>query len=126
MKKKILIAIPLVCTLMLSGCATVLGGGSKQKLRIDTSNHKSMEAIVSHENGSDKEKVTLPTQVTVKRSMDAIVISSDKNEFKTAVVEPKINELFWVNIVGLGIPAIVDVATGAMWTYHNTLVLTND
>jgi len=126
MKKKLLVAIPLLSTIMFSGCATLFGGGGKQTISISTDSQKRLRAIVSYDDGSKPQYLILPGTVTMDRKNSNIVVKSQDNEFNPVIVEKNLNGWFWVNsLAGYSslFSSTTDATTGAMWKYDDTVTV---
>lgn len=136
MKKKLLIAIPLLTTIMFSGCATVLGGGSSQTIKfvsteqmpitvykIDTNNSKNIPPI-------EIQKTIVPATITIGRSNHNLLIKSDNNEFKDIIVEKEWNPVGWGNFIPIGainfMFTTTDAVSGAMWKYDDNIAITKN
>lgn len=120
MRKKLLMALPLVGVVMFGGCATIAGGGGKQTISINSDSSKQMKAVVSYEDGSSPQFLTIPGTVTVERANQNILIKSKDGEFQPATVEKNVNDWFWGNIlVGGLLGSTTDATTGSMWKYDD-------
>lgn len=127
MKKRLLIALPLVGAVMFSGCATLFGGGGQQKISINSDSTKRLRAEVSYTDGSSPQYLTIPGTVTVDRSHKNILIKSKNDAFEPKIVPNHVNGWFFANILGLGAPTLLssttDAATGSMWKYDDTVTV---
>jgi len=127
MKKNLLIAIPLASMVMFSGCATVLGGGAKQQITINSS--KSMDVSLGYASDDNKtainaQKVTAPATITMVRDNKNLLLTSDNNEFKPVTIEKKVNPWFWGDVVMLSlVSTTTDAVTGAMWKYDDNITI---
>ena len=70
MKRKLLMAIPIASMVLFSGCATVLGGGGKQQVTVNST--KPMNVRIGYAADDNKtltqyQSITTPTTVTVIR-----------------------------------------------------------
>ena len=114
MKKSLLIAVPLLSTIMFSGCSTILSG-TTQQISVN-SNPTNIEIELGNT------KVITPSIVTVKRGDDLIIKSSKCSEQK--ILAKKINPVFFVNILSGGVfGSTTDYSTGAMWKYDENINL---
>jgi len=114
MKKRLLIAIPLISAVMFSGCATILSG-TTQKISVN-----STPSNIEVELGNTK--VVTPSVVTIDRGEDLILKSSKCSEQK--IVAKKINPVFFVNILSGGaFGSTTDYSSGAMWKYEENVKL---
>jgi len=126
MKKKLLITLPLITTVMFSGCATLFGGGGNQTISISTDSTKRLRAVVSYDDGSKPQYLTLPGTVTMDRKNSNIIVKSQDNEFNPVIVEKHVNGWFFANIfsgTGVLLSSTTDASSGAMWKYDNTVTV---
>jgi len=120
MKKKLLIALPLVSAVMFSGCATILGGGSKQTISINSTSN--MKATMKYSDGSGVQHFNTPATLNVDRKSKDIVLTSDNDEFQTTNVKSNINPWFFGNIIFGGlIGSTTDSVGGAAWKYDEVV-----
>ena len=126
MKKKLLVALPLIGAAMFSGCATLYGGGGQQKISINSDLTQRSRAEVSYADGSSPQYLVIPGTVTVNRSHKNIIIKSMKDTFQPKTVKSHINGWFLANILGATfspLSSTTDAATGAMWKYNNNVTV---
>ena len=127
MKKKLLIALPLIGAVMFSGCATLFGGGGKQQVMINSS--KPMNVSLGYLSDDNKtainsQKVTTPATVTMVRDSKDLLLTSDDNEFEPIVVEYNMNPWVWGDILATSpLSTTVDAITGAMWKYDDNITI---
>lgn len=133
MKKTLYIALPLVSAIMFSGCATVLGGGSSQTLKIVST--KSTPVTIYRVDANESsgkppveiQKTTAPATITVSRGNQNLLIKSDNNEFEDIIVEKKWNPVGWGNFIPLGLINFMftttDSVSGAMWVYDDNVAI---
>ena len=115
MKKRLLIALPLVSAVMFSGCATILNG-EHQKINV-TSTPSHQEIIIG------SQTVVTPSIVDIKRSNEDLVVKSSKCGDQKLLAS-KINPVFFVNILSGGaFGSTTDYATGSMWKYDENIHL---
>jgi hypothetical protein len=115
MKRKLLIAVPLISTIMFSGCATILSG-KHQQVNV-TSTPSKQEVIVG------SQTVTTPAIVTVRRSDEGLTVKSPNCDDQKLLAS-KINPVFFVNILSGGaFGSTTDYATGSMWKYDENIHL---
>jgi hypothetical protein len=122
MKKRLLIAISLASAVLFSGCATILGGGNKQTISINSS--KPMKGTMTYSDGSGMQHFTTPATLNVERKNKEIKLASNDEEFDTANLKNEINPWFWGNIIFGGlIGSTTDSVGGAAWKYDETINL---
>ena len=106
------IAIILLTSAALSGCASIIKGGS-QNIDITTNNGQSVNATIFTKSGIQE------TTITVKEGR------CNKESVTTA--KSRIQPWFWGNMITGGIlGSTTDSLTGAMWQYDNTIVVNVD
>ena len=96
MKRKLLMAIPIASMVLFSGCATVLGGGGKQQITINSTspmNARMGYASDDNKTSTDAQSFTTPATITMIRDDKNLLLTSDNNEFEPIVVEKKIKSL---------------------------------
>jgi uncharacterized protein YceK len=115
MKRKLLIAIPLVSMVMFSGCASILSGKHQQVNVTSTPSHQEITV------GS--QTITTPAVVSVRRSDESLIVKS-KNCDDQKLLASKINPVFFVNILSGGaFGSTTDYATDSMWKYDENVHL---
>ncbi|MCB4776007.1 MAG: hypothetical protein LGB73_04425 [Sulfurovum sp.] len=120
MKKKLLIALPLVSAVMFSGCATILGGGNSQTVSINS--NKLVKGVMEYADGKGTQYFTAPATLNVERRHKDIVLTSKDGSFQKTTVKSKINPWFFGNIIFGGlIGATTDSVGGAAWKYDDTV-----
>lgn len=120
MKKKILIALPLISAMLFSGCATILGGGNSQTVSINSS--KQMKGTMKYEDGEGEQHFTTPATLSVERRSVDIILESKDEEFNQTTIESKMNPWFLGNIIFGGlIGSTTDSVGGAAWKYDETV-----
>ncbi len=120
MNKKLLITGLLVGIMMFSGCATILGGGTKQTISINSSER--MKGTMKYADGSGMQHFTTPATLNIERRSKDIVLTSDNDEFQTANVKSDLNPWFFGNIIFGGlIGSTTDSIGGAAWQYDETV-----
>jgi len=126
MNRKILTA-SLIIGVIFSGCATVLGGGSKQTITIESSKEMQVNiAYVLDDNKTmfDSRSVTVPATITVERKDSNLVFRSTNDEFEPLIIERKKNPYFLGDILMLNLfSTTTDAATGALWVYDENVTL---
>ena len=127
MRKKLLIALPLVSVVMFSGCATLFGGGGKQTISVSSDSDKRMKAVISYADGSSPQYLTVPGTVTINRANQNVIVKSQNNEFDQTIIHKDVNGWFWANILGAPYGTILssttDYASGAMWKYDEAVTV---
>jgi hypothetical protein len=127
MKNKLLLLTPIVGALMFSGCATVLGGGGKQKITINSS--KPMNVSLGHASDDNQtviepQKIVTPSTITVLRENKNLLLTSDNNEFEPMVIEKELNPWFWGDVIMTSlVSTTTDAVTGAMWKYDDNITI---
>ena len=137
MKKTILIVITTIITsVLLTGCATLFGGGSKQPINIQ-SNKEMLVNIYKVEElkdtDSDNEKkapqlihsnIKIPTTISVDRESKDILIKPVNEECQETRIEHEMNDWVWGDIIATSLASTTtDALTGAMWKYdENTII----
>ena len=127
MRKKLLIALPLVSAVMFSGCATLFGGGGKQTILIKS--EKPVRASIGYATDDNKtatqtQSFTTPATLTMVRENKNLLIKSENGEFKPVVVEKKLNGWFWGDVIATSLlSTTVDAITGAMWKYDENITI---
>jgi len=127
MKRKLLIAVLSASMVVFSGCATLFGGGGKQTISVSSDSAKRMKAVISYEDGSSPQYLTIPGTVTVKRADQNIIVKSQDKEFESTTIKKDTNGWFWANILGLPwgtlLSTTTDYSSGAMWTYEEAVTV---
>jgi hypothetical protein len=125
MNKKILIISSIVAaSVIFSGCATVLGGGSSQTLSINSSSN--VKGTMKYSDGSGTQYFTTPATLIVDRKSKSIILTSDNDEFHTTTVSSDLNLWFLGNIMGGAatfFSTTTDLASGSAWKYDETVTI---
>ena len=127
MKRNLFIAIPLASIIMFSGCATVLGGGAKQQITINSS--KSMNVSLGYASDDNKtainpQRITAPATITMVRDNKNLLLTSDDNEFEPMIVEYEMNPWVWGDVLMTSlVSTTTDAVTGAMWKYDDNITI---
>jgi len=122
MKKTLYVALPLISTIIFSGCATILGGGNQQTISLNSS--KPMKGNMKYSDGSGLQHFTTPATLSVERRSKDIVLTSSDGQFDAATVKSDMNPWLIGNIVFGGlIGSTTDSAGGAAWKYEQTINL---
>jgi uncharacterized protein YceK len=115
MKKAILITVPLISTILFSGCATLISGKT-QKINV-TSYPSHKEVTIG------SQSVITPSIITVERSKKDLVVKS-KDCDKQKLLSSRINPVFFVNLLsGNVFGSTTDYMTGSMWEYDDNVHL---
>ena len=127
MRKKLIIALPLVSAMMFSGCATLFGGGGKQTISIKSD--KALSGTIGYLSDDNKtiinkQAFSTPATVTVIRENKDLIIESNNGEFKPVTVEKQTNPWFWGDVIATSLlSTTVDAITGAMWKYDENVTI---
>lgn len=140
MKQKVLtLAVGVSCGIMLSGCATLFGGGGNQGINIKSDKEMVVDIYkvepinknVDDENKKEPKEpklihtnVKIPSSIYVQRSSQDLLIKPINKECKDTRVEKELNNWFWGDVLaGSLLSSTVDVITGAMWEYDENVTL---
>ena len=139
MKRKVLtLAISVSSSIMMTGCATMFGGGSSQAINIksdkemivdiykveavtknadeQTSKKKTKEPELMHKN------VKVPSSINVQRSNNDLLLKPVNNDCAEKRVEKEMNDWVWGDILAISpLSTTVDAVTGAMWEYDDNI-----
>lgn len=117
MKKALALVLGgLVALTLLAGCATLLGGGPKQKVSV-TSDQAKAHFVIKDQTGTVVYEGQDPGTLSLARKYTYTVeVSLDGYAKQTVMISQGINGWFWGNIciggfIGMG----VDFLTGSMW-----------
>ena len=120
--KKILVAL-IACT-MLSGCASIIKGKTKN-INLMTSTGE--EAEVNIVSASGMQTVVIPTVLPVKRSDQDISVTvneTSSTKTSTTIITKRVEPWFLGNFITGGLfGSSTDALTGAMWTYDDNVVI---
>ena len=112
---------------MFSGCATILGGGGKQKITVISSNPMNVRiGYASNDNktSTDAQSFTTPATITMVRENKNLLLTSDNNEFEPVIIEKKLNPWFWGDVIMTSlVSTTTDVVTGAIWKYDDNIII---
>jgi hypothetical protein len=129
MKQKVLtLAVGLSCAVLISGCATLFGGGSKQSITINSQTPQENVSIgyLSDDNSSVEviQTFNTPTTVTIPRENKNLMIRDKDGNCEEKRVEKELNSWFWGDVLMLSLlSTTVDAVTGAMWEYDNNVTI---
>ena len=127
MKKSLFITTALVSVVALSGCATLFGGGGKQKITVNSSKPMKVKmgyASDDNKTSTDFQSFNAPATITMIREDKDLLLTSDDNEFEPVVVEKKLNPWFWGDVIALSlVSTTTDAVTGAMWKYDENITV---
>lgn len=121
MKKTLLISSlsAMLIALSLSGCATILGGGTKQTISINAA--EPVEGQLQYADGEGVQYFTAPATLQVERRSKDIIVKSRDGSFDDQVIKSDLNPWFFGNIIFGGlIGSTTDLADGAAWRYDDT------
>ena len=125
--KKTIVLVGFASVLMLSGCATMFGGGGKQKISINSDSEKRIKVTLSYADGSSPQYLTIPATVSIKRKNQNLKITSANKKFQPQTIEKDVNGWFYVNILGFPggtlLSSTTDYSTGAMWKYEDDVTI---
>ena len=121
------IAIILLTSAALSGCASIIKGGS-QNIDITTNNGQSVNATIFTKSGI--QETNIPQTIAVQKDSQDIAITVKEgrcNKESVTTAKSRIQPWFWGNMITGGIlGSTTDSLTGAMWQYDNTIVVNVD
>ena len=115
--------ISITCVLLLTACATITAD-KEQTIRIVTTPEDGASCTVS--NGEETWEVeSTPGSVTVQRAFKTLRVICNKEQMSggTSKAEAGTRGRAYGNILLLGVPAIVDAATGAGYEYPETITV---
>ena len=103
----------LLCVVgFLSGCATILSGGT-QSINLTTDTGKKYSASI------DGQKYSVPSIIQLKRENNDKVLTLDECPDQKTLLHKEINPVFFVNILSGGVfGSTTDAASGSMWKYQ--------
>ena len=120
-------AIILLTSAALSGCASIIKGGS-QDIDITTNNGQSVNATIFTKSGI--QETNIPQTIAVQKDSQDITITVKEgrcNRESVTIAKSHIQPWFWGNMITGGIlGSATDSLTGAMWQYDNTIVVNVD
>lgn len=111
--------MPLV---LLAACSTVVRGPT-QEVQILTPGVEG--AVCMLETPGARRRVWVPTVVNIEKSHDPLSITclAPGNREKTILVEPVVDNSAYMNLANAGVGALVDLETGAMFEFPETIVV---
>ena len=123
MKKLFVLSL---CVVILSGCATIIGG-TKQNIQITAQDPDVTPKVIVESKGGPQE-ITLPATLKVKRAKQDILLTINDDCYKknTQGISSNINALIFVNALFLGwglFSSTTDALTGAAWEYDERIVV---
>ena len=117
--KKIVLASAVATAFFMSGCATLLGGGTQQKISINAD--QPVQGQLQYSDGEGVQYFTAPATLKVDRRSKDIIIKSRDGSFDQKVVKSDLNPWFFGNIIFGGlIGSTTDLVDGAAWRYDDT------
>lgn len=128
MKRKVLtLAIGLSCTIMMTGCATLFGGGSKQNITIKSSEPKNISLYYVNDNNTTTDSgqtFQVPATISVNRENKDILLKDTSGECEDTRIKKEMNPWFLGDVVALSLlSTTVDAITGAMWEYDDNVTI---
>lgn len=122
MRKSLAVAMLVFC-IALTGCATLLGGGSSQAVTVEATPSEARYAIQSS-SGIEMSAGDIPASVSLPRKNEYQVdISLDGYETRTVAITRGTNGWIWGNLVfGWIVGFIVDFATGSAYKLEPAVV----
>lgn len=128
MKRKVLtLAIGVSCSIMMTGCATLFGGGAKQNITIKSSEPKNLSLhYVDDKNVTSPVVQTFqtPTTISVGRENKDLLIKDIDGKCEDTRVKKETNDWFWGDVLALSLlSTTVDAVTGAMWEYDDNVTI---
>lgn len=117
--KKVVIALSLGITLVMSGCSTILTEDT-QKINVATSNGKSAEVTI------DGQSFQAPGIITVKKSKEQtkIITTSAEGCSNQTALNRTVEPTFFVNILSGGaFGSTTDYSTEKMWKYEDNITI---
>lgn len=141
MKRNVLnLAIGVSCGIMMTGCATLFGGGSSQVINIKSDKEmvidiykvKSLDANATEEEKNKEPKelgliyknVSIPTSIAVNRENKDLLFKSINSDCEDTRVKKEMNDWVWGDILAISLlSTTVDALTGAMWEYDDNVTI---
>lgn len=128
MKTKILaISIGASCLFMMTGCATLFGGGGHQNITINSSKQKNMTLhYIDDENVTSDavQSFQAPATINVKRKNKDIVLKDADGVCGDVRMKRSTNNWFIGDIIATSpLSTTVDMISGATWEYDNNATL---
>ncbi|WP_027669416.1 hypothetical protein [Rheinheimera baltica] len=117
--KKVVVALTLGVTLVMSGCSTILTEDT-QKINVATSNGKSAEITI------DGQSYQAPGIITVKKSQEQtkIITTTAEGCSNQTALNRQVEPTFFVNILSGGaFGSTTDYATEKMWKYDDNITI---
>jgi hypothetical protein len=126
MKQKLLtIALGASCGLMLTGCATLFGGGAKQNITIQSNEPKNLSLHYIDKNDVISPTIQTfqtPKTISVGRENKDIIFKDTDEKCEDLRVKKEMNDWVWGDILALSLlSTTVDAVTGAMWEYDENV-----
>jgi len=140
MKRKVLtLAVAVSSSIMMTGCATLFGGGSNQAINIKSDKEMlvdiyKVEPQKKNDDGEVKKStkepelihkgISVPGSINVQRSSKDLLLKPTNSECEGQRVENNLNPWFWGDVVATSLlSTTVDAITGAMWEYDKDVTL---
>jgi len=141
MKRQILtLAIAVSSSIMMTGCATMFGGGSTQAINIKSDKEMLVDIykVEAETKNADAEtikkktkkpelmhkNVKVPSSINVQRNNNDILIKPVNDECGEQRVKKEMNDWFLGDVLALSLlSTTVDAVTGAMWEYDDNVTM---
>lgn len=141
MKRNVLtLVVGVSCSIMMTGCATLFGGGANQVINIKSDKEMIVDIYKaqSKEKNADGEEIKkeqkepellhknikIPSSINVQRSSNDLLLKPVDGECQEKRVEKQLNNWFWGDVLaGSLLSTTVDAVTGAMWEYDNNITI---
>ena len=140
MKQKVLtLAVGVTCSVIMTGCATMFGGGSNQTINIKSDKEMRVDIykVEAKDQNVDEEtkkktkepelmhkNVSIPSSINVQRSNNDLLLKPISEDCQEKRVEKQLNNWFWGDVLATSLlSTTVDAVTGAMWEYDKEVTL---
>lgn len=128
MKRKVLtVVMGVSCGIMMTGCATLFGGGAKQEIIIKSNEPRNLSLhYIDKKEGTSAPIQTFeaPATITVGRENKDILLKDTSGKCEDIRVEKKMNDWVWGDIIATSpLSTTVDAVTGAMWEYDENVTV---
>jgi len=109
MYRKTITAMAMACTILFNSCATIFSGTS-DVITIRTKPVDAKIEIDEQAAGTSNNSITVKRKFADYRDVRLKAEGYETQEFK---IRQKVDGLYWLGILGAGIPMIIDIITGA-------------